>query len=209
MSRAARRSWVGLAAHHRLQLGDELQLPAEREPALRAGLEGGQAQLFEPADLALGEVLVGDVGQRVPAPQGERVVESLHGAGVVAVARGPAAIGDRAGEALGVELARRGRQPVAARVALEGAGRAGRRQRLAQAGDRDVDAPLPRRPAGLVPERVEQLVRRHDAVGVHEQEGEQRDLARAAGGHACPAVGELDGPEDAVARKEPGLGVGR
>ena len=55
-------------------------MPAERQVGFDAVLERGQAQLLEPGDLVLRERLVGEVGQRRPAPEVERGAQVLGGA---------------------------------------------------------------------------------------------------------------------------------
>ena len=64
-------------ARQRLQLADELVVAADREIGVDPVLERGQPQLAEPRDLALDERLVGQVGQRRPAPQRERRAQLL------------------------------------------------------------------------------------------------------------------------------------
>ena len=57
----------------RLELADHLGVPAGREVGVDRHLGRAQPQLLEPADLGGGERLVGDVGQRLAAPQRERL----------------------------------------------------------------------------------------------------------------------------------------
>ena len=66
-----------MLADEHLELGDELGVAAEREVGFDAPLERAQAELFEAADLGLRERLVGEVGERRPAPEAERVAEPL------------------------------------------------------------------------------------------------------------------------------------
>ena len=60
----------------RLQLGDHLGVPAGLEVGVDRHLGGAQPQVLEPADLRGGERLVGDVGERVAAPQRERLARA-------------------------------------------------------------------------------------------------------------------------------------
>ena len=46
-------------------------MPPQRQICVDALLEGHAAELIQPCDLALGERLIGNVGQRRPAPQRE------------------------------------------------------------------------------------------------------------------------------------------
>jgi hypothetical protein len=59
----------------RFELADQLCVGAECEVGLEAFLERCEAQLLETGDLALGERLVGEVGERRAAPEGERLVQ--------------------------------------------------------------------------------------------------------------------------------------
>src|SRR4051794_23235973 len=81
----------------RLELGDERRVAAEGKVRLDPALERVQAQLLEPPDLILGEGLIGEVGQRRPAPEIERLPQGVRGAaGVTAIER----LAPLAGEAL-------------------------------------------------------------------------------------------------------------
>ena len=62
-----------VVADGRRELADELGVPAVGELALEAALERGQAQLLEPRDLALGEVLEREIGERRAAPERQRL----------------------------------------------------------------------------------------------------------------------------------------
>ena len=62
----------------------------ERQVGLDALFEAGQSQLLEAGDLALRERLVGEVGQRRPAPERERLAQLGGGArGIAAGERSP------------------------------------------------------------------------------------------------------------------------
>ena len=56
----------------RLQLGDDLAMPAGVQIGLDARLEGGETDLAEPGDLAVQGAVGLDVGVRVPAPHRQR-----------------------------------------------------------------------------------------------------------------------------------------
>ncbi len=64
-----------LRLNERLQLGDELGVPAEREIGLDPLLEHDRAELLEPGDLGLRERLVQEVRERGAAPEAERLAE--------------------------------------------------------------------------------------------------------------------------------------
>src|SRR5262249_58847437 len=78
-----------------LELADERRIAAEREVGVDPQLERGEAELFEPRDLALRKGLVGEVGERRSPPELERLSECV----------GPTLV-DEALELLEVELAR-------------------------------------------------------------------------------------------------------
>ncbi len=63
----------GTLGDRRLQLGDELGVAAQLELGVDEIRLGRRAQLLEPRHLEPGEGLVGEVGQRRPAPQPERL----------------------------------------------------------------------------------------------------------------------------------------
>ena len=60
-----------MRGHERLELRHQLGVAAEREVGLDTQLERAEPQLLQPRDLGLSELLVGQVGQRRPAPQRE------------------------------------------------------------------------------------------------------------------------------------------
>src|SRR5205085_12465258 len=61
--------------HEALQLADELGVAAPGQVLLDAVLEAGQAQLVQTGDRVLGEALVGEGGQRWPAPEREGLAQ--------------------------------------------------------------------------------------------------------------------------------------
>ena len=88
-----------------LELAHEGRVPAGREVHVDPVLDTGEAKLFDAADLALGEALIGEVGQRLPSPQGQ-------GLGELACSR-------EAAETLKVELVVLHAKQVAGRSCLE------------------------------------------------------------------------------------------
>src|ERR671928_222043 len=71
----------------RLELGDHLLVPPEREVGLDPVLQGREAQLLEPPDLVLREWLVGEVRERRPAPERKRLREPRRRGGRLLVPR--------------------------------------------------------------------------------------------------------------------------
>ena len=96
-----------------LQLADQLRLAAGREVGLDARLDGGQTLLLQPRDLGLRERLEGELGERRPAPQRQRLAQS--GRRVLGLSGGQrlASVLDELLEALRVELTRAHAQAVA------------------------------------------------------------------------------------------------
>ena len=87
-----------------LQLRDQRLVAAEGEVGLDPILDRDQPRLLEPGDLVLGERLIGEVGERRPAPERERLIEARRrSVGVAAVER-LAALGGEPGETLRVDV---------------------------------------------------------------------------------------------------------
>jgi hypothetical protein len=83
-----------------------IRVVSERELGLEALLERAQAQLLEARDLRLGEVVVGEVGERLPAPELERFPDRRVGALRVAGRELPAPVVEQVLGALAVQLRR-------------------------------------------------------------------------------------------------------
>ena len=97
------------------QLADELGVAAEREVRLDPPLERRESKLVQPPDRRLRERLVGEVGERRPAPERERFAESLSRGRRLGTVRLP----QQAGEAVEIELVGLDAQHVAGRPRLE------------------------------------------------------------------------------------------
>ena len=151
-------------------------MPAERELRVDPLLERREAQLLEPLEAARGERLVGEVGERRPAPEVERLAEQRgRRAGVVARTR-PLGLGRQALEAREVEVvvADSGAAYPGGRVSIAAAEPSARRSSetcrctcvTAETGGR----PAYRSSASALD--------RHDAVRVQQQDRERRALTR-------------------------------
>ena len=97
---------VGMVADERLQRPDHVGVAAERELRLDELLVRRDPQLLELRDRGLGERLVGEVGERRAAPQGEAALERGGGARRMAGGELAAAPVEEILEAAGVELLR-------------------------------------------------------------------------------------------------------
>ncbi len=69
----------GLLRDQGLELTDEVGVPAEREVGLDPLFERNDPALLEPGDLGLREGLEGEIGERRPAPERERLTQEVGG----------------------------------------------------------------------------------------------------------------------------------
>ena len=142
-------------------------------------LEAAEPQLLQPADLGLREALAGELRERRATPQRQRLVEL--------------ALGLERLEAVEVELAGLDAQQVAGRPRLDPLAA----EELAQVGDVDLQRLVDGRRRVLLPQRVDQPVSRDDAIGVEQQQGQQRALLEAAHLERPPIRVHLKRAEDA------------
>src|SRR6266508_1604796 len=154
----------------RLELADDLGVAAECQESIDALLERRQVELFEPRNLAPGEWLEGEVGERRTTPEGEGLAELRLGCGRIAVGGRLLCIGPQTLEAVELELMPCQIERVPRRPRDEKRPSL-RVQELAQA--RDID--LHRLAGGLrrlvAPQRVDETVGGDGFVGVQEEDG--------------------------------------
>jgi hypothetical protein len=162
-----------LADQH-LQLGDRLAVSTDRKVGLQTMLERHKAQRFQPADLVLRERLVAEVRQRRTAPQRERAAQHL-----ARLSRGPSgkqlpALVQQPLKPLQIERAVLDPHQVAARSRLDHP----ITQRLPQV--RHVHLQPLNRSRGrlLIPQRINEPLRRHRLARVQQQDRKQRALLR-------------------------------
>ncbi len=145
------------------ELGDQLGARPEEEPGLDQVLERRGAKLFEPSRLERGERLEGEVGERLPAPQSECLLELLD---AILPLRGTA-LARQPLEASEVDLLGRDVQEVPAAVRDEDS----RSQCAAKLGD----VVLQGGPCGsrrlLAPQRVDQRVAGNGLARPEQQQG--------------------------------------
>ena len=164
-----------------LDLGDHLGVAAGGEILLEGLLDRGQAQLLQAADLEARERLGGDVVERRPAPQRERLARR--------------AVGDEPLEAPRVDLAGAEPQLIAAAAGDDLRAVAAAPERLAQLGDVDLHH-LRRGGRGrLAPEAVDQPLGRDGGALVEGQHGEQRTRLSCADGDRVVVDTRLNGSE--------------
>ena len=135
-------------------------MAAGREVLLERPLDRGQPQLLQAADLEPCERLGGDVVERRPAPEGERLARRT--------------LGDELLEAARVDLARPEPQLVAVPAGDDLRAVAVARERLAQLGDVDLHHLRRRRRRLLAPQPVDQRLGGDGAALAEREHGEQR-----------------------------------
>ena len=178
----------------RLQFAHERRMPPEQELGVNPLLERREAKLLEPLDGCTGELLVGEVGKRWPAPELERLVEQGgHGRCVVARA-GASGLRCQALEAGEVEVLVADAEDVAGRPGLDRGGRAERAPEL-----RHLTLNLRnrghRRPSCV--EVLRELLDGHDSVRMQEQDRERRTLPRPAELDCAVLADDLERSQDA------------
>ncbi len=185
-----------------LEGGRDGRVAAEREECVDPVLGGREPQPLETARHRVRECLVGELAQRVAAPQLERLREGVQRCLVAPLRECRMTAVGQLLEPGGVELRPVGAQHVARR--LRGDQRrlprlAGRVEHAAQ--PRDVRLQLSRGRLGrrLAPERVDQPVRADHLPGVDEQPRQQRALTASAEIEARAVALDFERPEDAEA----------
>ena len=154
--------WV--CADELLELADERPVRAELQVGGDSPLERGQPELLQAADRGLGEGVVGEVRQRRPSPQRERLPQVLGRRASVAAFEFARSGVDHALETLRIERVRLDVDEIPGRPSLEDRLGLGP-QPLAQLGDvvANLAGGSGRRRA--VVERVDELLDRYDLVG--------------------------------------------
>ena len=164
----------------RLEFGDEIAVPTEPELEFDPLAHDGEPKLLEPRDLGAGELLEGELLERRPAPETQRLPQQRERfLRVVARAR----LGDERLEAVTVQLAGLQAKQVARRPRDDQPALAARLVGLQQPPQvRHVGLDHPGRRLGslLAPELVDQTLARDDLVRVQEQAEEERALFRGA-----------------------------
>jgi hypothetical protein len=190
----------------RPQLADQLAVAPERQIRLDPLLQGSKPELLQLRDRWLRERLVGEVRQRRPAPQPERLAQNPRRLLLPTGSQRITAVLDQFAEAVQVKLARRDVQQVAVPTghqrAITGTGRrvavrphghsAVRGQHLAQPRHVHLQGPHRARRRRLAPQLVDQPVSRHHLVAIKHQDRQQRALLIATQRNEPTAVAELN-----------------
>lgn len=162
-----------------LQLADDVRVPAEGEIGLDPPLERGQAQLLEPGDRRLRERLVGEVGERWAAPEGEGLAQHVGRRIGISGGERPLARFDELLEPIQIEPARLDAEQVAASVGDEVCVRPAIVEYAAELQDVVLNDLRGRRRRLLAPELVDDPVGRERLVAMEEEQGEQGALLAA------------------------------
>ena len=177
----------------RLELSDQLAVPAELDLVLDELLARVQAQLIEAGGLADREGLGGEVGERGPAPQAERGAQRFLG---LLGWLGSGCL-DEVLELLRVHLLCRDLEGVAGGLPDEHlVGSSRRFKRASELRDVDLDDVVGRRRRVVAPQELGEPFEGDDVVGLDEQDGEERALLGAAEGERLVATRHLEGAED-------------
>ena len=159
-----------MLARQRVQLADRLAVQPELELRLEAHLERVQPLLLETTDRILREAPVGEVGQRRPRPEPERLSQRAR----PLPRRHPPRLQHEPLEAAHVDRLGIDPQPVAGRPRLERLGA----EQLPQARHAVLHVGRRRGRRSPLPQLVDQPVERHDVVRLQEEERHQRALLR-------------------------------
>ena len=181
-----------LGGDERLELGDELLVPSERQVRVDPVFERGEPELREPSGLAQRERLVDELGERRAVPEAERLAQARCSSQLLAARERRAGLTDEALEASEVELLRRQLRHVALRVGANG--RVGA-ERLAQLRDVHLHG-LGGRLGRLAPGAFDEPVAADDLAGVEEQLSEHGALLRPAERERTTLGTGLERPED-------------
>ena len=152
-------------------------MPSRGEVRVDSPLQACLSQLVDSRDLRLRERLVREIGERASTPQPQRFAELL--------------LRDEALEATEVELVGPDHELIAGRARDDSV----TPDCLSQLRDVHLQR-LDRRFRGpLTPERLDQRVRRDDAVGVEEEDGQQRALLGGSQLDRAPVLANFERTE--------------
>ncbi len=158
-----------------IELADRLSMEAELELGLEEHLLRVDALFLEVPDRVLREAPVGEVGERRPAPEPERLAEFRRSL----ARRHRARLAYELLEAARVDLVRRDAEPVSGGARLERVCA----EQLPDPRDAVLDVCRRRRLRRPLPQLVDEHVERDDVVRVKKKDGDESALLRAAQGH--------------------------
>src|SRR6266508_3089748 len=157
----------------RFQLREDGVVPAECELGVESLLEGAQPQLGEAGDLRLSEVVVCEVGQGLPAPELERLVDRGLCSARIAGGEPSARLVEQISKPAAVEFALLDDQEIAVSACLQ-------ELRLSECPAYTRNLCLEALDGGgrrtVRPERVDEAIDRDDLIRVKQQEGDEEAL---------------------------------
>ena len=177
---------------------------AQLQVGVEARFERSEPQLLETPDLRLSKRLVGNLRERRPAPQRERLSQrGTSGRGIAARERLPPVL-DTTLEHVRVELPRGDREQVTVADRSQGGWRSRVRAKcLAQAGNGDLQPFHRARRAFVAPQHVDQHIGRGRTIRAHQEQSQKRRLARSTRSEPPVTVAQLDGSQDRVPNHAP------
>jgi len=178
---------VRVLGDERLELAHDLGVPPERQLALDALLDAGDSELLQVRALGGGEPLAGQVRQRGPAPQRQRLLEPPGRAQPL--------------EPVEVELIVPHREQVAGLLGLQTIAA----ENLAQLGDVQLQRLACSLGRVVLPQQVDEPIARDDAVWLQQQRCEQRPLLAPAQAQRAPVGADLERAQDAELHARPTL----
>src|SRR6266511_1099771 len=181
-----------------LELADRLFVPADPDLGLDPILGRSEPQLLEARDLGLRKLLVPDVDERRPPPEGERLSEELGSLAVGLLLERGRPLGGEPLESLRVELVRLDVKTVSEPVSHDPV-----LAELAQLGDVHLERVRRRRGWLLAPEVVDQALGGNRLVPVQEQEREQGPGLPAFCREGCSIERNLERAENPVLHSVP------
>ena len=176
----------------RLELTNQLRLSSKRQVRVNPSLQRDHASFVQARDLALRERLVRKIRQRRPAPQRQPLAQQLAPAARVAAAQQPATLAHQRLEAVEVDRAGLGRQPVAVPVG-EQHPLTERPAQLRHVPLHDLDRARRR---SLPPHRLDQTIRGNHLTATQDQHDQQRPLLGTAESDRLLVLERLKRPED-------------
>nr|WP_256862102.1 hypothetical protein [Microbispora sp. GKU 823] len=193
---------VGVVLHQAFEVGHARSRVAERQPGLEPVLGGRGAQLGQPRHDRLGELVRGELGERLAPPRLQRGAQRLGRGGVLAPGERPPAVLGQRGEADQVHLAGRHRQQVAGLAGDQHLRRRARRpagfERPAELGDVALQGPGRARRRLALPQLVDETVEGDHAARLQREHGQHGTLlGRAQVDGPAGGVGDLDRAEQA------------
>ena len=176
-----------MLGHQRLELGDQLLVPAEVELCIDEILARDETELLEPVHGALREGFVGDVEEGGTTPECERLLERGDAIGRLAASRAKHEILEQ----VRVHVGPRHPEDIPGRVGDDHVS-----QLASQLGDRVVERRRRRSRRRPVPQIVDEAVGRHDFVRMQKQRDQEGALTLADDLHQPPVPLDLEWSEN-------------